>query len=372
MKSVPQHLLSEDRQEYERVLDEALRSAPNRPELAAVGQRLNPEQLRTMALNATALITAAAATEYQHYVKVREELRVLAPSTAWSTRHPGLRDTVAVELPVAEGVDAVQPDSRLIGGVSAQRWAKMSYPRRLLAAVLGLRVRPEAHARILVPAALDGSGGFSFFAAPVAVLAGAATCIFFLASLILKSFNAGSESAQSMITAGWVSGAVLAGALAALLAFALRNRPSLEAGPHGELSKELARAKEAWREALLERGILPFLREALADPGASLAQDAAVSATLMQNISPVLASLQPTKNAVIRIGAVLIVKVNWTVSVFQLTAAQQATLDHQPQLATSPQDVLSTLGLAPAQASAPETAREPRSASQANATPDVS
>ncbi|MFE2566298.1 hypothetical protein ACFXKI_32655, partial [Streptomyces mirabilis] len=81
MNSVPQHLLSEDRQEYERILDGALRSAPHRPELAAVGRRLNAEQLRTMALNATALITAAAATEYAHYVKVREELRRPAPST---------------------------------------------------------------------------------------------------------------------------------------------------------------------------------------------------------------------------------------------------------------------------------------------------
>ena len=81
MNSVPQHLLSEDRQDYERILDEALRSAPHRPDLAAVGQRLNPEQLRTMALNATALITAAAATEYQHYVMIREELRRPAPST---------------------------------------------------------------------------------------------------------------------------------------------------------------------------------------------------------------------------------------------------------------------------------------------------
>ena len=81
MNSVPQHLLNEDRPEYERILDEALRSAPHRPEPAAVGQQLNPEQLRTMALTATALITAAAATEYQHYVKVREELRQPAPST---------------------------------------------------------------------------------------------------------------------------------------------------------------------------------------------------------------------------------------------------------------------------------------------------
>src|SRR5689334_24896016 len=75
MNSVPQHLQSEDRQEFERLLDEALRSAPSRPELAAVGQRLNPEQLRTMALNATALITEAAAAEYQHYLKIRDELR---------------------------------------------------------------------------------------------------------------------------------------------------------------------------------------------------------------------------------------------------------------------------------------------------------
>ncbi|MEU1519923.1 hypothetical protein ABZ490_48760 [Streptomyces sp. NPDC005811] len=269
MNSVPQHLLSEDRQEYERILDEVLRSAPHRPELTAVGQRLNHEQLRTMALNATALITAAAATEYQHYVKVREELHQPAPSTGWATHQPGARDTVTVELPAADGVDVVQSASRLTGGVAAQRWARMSYPRRLLAAVLGLHVRPEGHARIPVPAEADGSGRFSFFVAPVAVLSGAATAIFFLASLLLKSFKAGSESAHSMNTAGWVSGAVLAGALVALLAIALRSRPSLEAGPYGELSEEVARAKEAWREALLEQGILPFLREALADPGAT-------------------------------------------------------------------------------------------------------
>jgi hypothetical protein len=29
----------------------------------------------------------------------------------------------------------------------------------------------------------------------------------------------------------------------------------------------VARAREAWHDALLERGIMPFLREALADPG---------------------------------------------------------------------------------------------------------
>ncbi|NED09097.1 hypothetical protein G3I55_46575, partial [Streptomyces sp. SID6648] len=33
----------------------------------------------------------------------------------------------------------------------------------------------------------------------------------------------------------------------------------------------VARARAAWHEALLERGILPFLREALSDPGTAAA-----------------------------------------------------------------------------------------------------
>jgi hypothetical protein len=76
-----------------------------------------------------------------------------------------------------------------------------------------------------------------------------------------------------MITAGWVFGAVTAAAILAaavgLLLTALRNRPALESGPYGELSEEVARARNAWHDALLERGILPFLRDALADPGSA-------------------------------------------------------------------------------------------------------
>ncbi|MGW0899947.1 hypothetical protein ACWD0G_23720, partial [Streptomyces goshikiensis] len=67
MTSAP-HLLSEDRPEFDRLLDEALRTAHDRPELATLGERLNAEQLRTMALGARALLTAAAAAEYDHYV----------------------------------------------------------------------------------------------------------------------------------------------------------------------------------------------------------------------------------------------------------------------------------------------------------------
>ncbi|MXM65672.1 hypothetical protein GR925_20000 [Streptomyces sp. HUCO-GS316] len=230
MNSVPQHLLSEDRQEYERILDEALRSAPHRPELAAVGQRLNPEQLRTMALNATALITAAAATEYQHYVKVREELRQPAPSTPSSS----VRETGSAE-----------PGAGAMG----------------LATTMG-EVAETAGA---------GAGAVAVVAVLAPVLAGTAAAIFLLVGYVLRMLDPEQAFARTMLTTGWVFGAVTAAAIlvaaVGLLLTALRNRPSLATGPYGEMSEEVARAREVWREALLERGILPFLREALADPG---------------------------------------------------------------------------------------------------------
>ncbi|MER6525378.1 hypothetical protein [Streptomyces sp. NPDC001508] len=228
MNSVPQHLLNEDRQDYERILDEALRSAPHRPDLATVGQRLNSEQLRTMALNATALITATAATEYQHYVKVREELRQPAPSTlSSSTPESGSTD----------------PGSGAVG----------------LAATLG-----EA-------AETTGAGAIAVVAVLAPVLAGTAAAIFLLVGYVLKLLDPEPAFAQTMLTAGWVFGAVTAAAIlvaaVGLLLTALRNRPSLEVGAYAAANTELVRAREAWQEALLERGILPFLRDALAEPG---------------------------------------------------------------------------------------------------------
>lgn len=231
MNSVPQHLYSEDRQDYERFLDEALRSAPHHPDLTAVGQRLNPEQLRTMALNATALITAAAATEYQHYVKVREELRQPAPSTPSSARESGSTESGTGAMGLATTMGEV--------------------------------------------AETAGPGVIAVLAVLAPVLAGTAAAIFLLVGYILKMFDPEPAFATTMLTTGWVFGAVAAAAIlvaaVGLLLTALRNRPAFVSGPHGELSEEVTRAREAWREALLERGILPFLREALADPGTASA-----------------------------------------------------------------------------------------------------
>ena len=226
MNSVPQHLLSEDRQEYERILDEALRSAPHHPELAAVGQRLNSEQLRTMALNATALITAAAATEYQHYVKVREEMR-----------RPRRRPPRPSATPA--------PPSR----VRARRGSPPPW---------GRSARRPGRARSAVVAVL----------APV--LAGTAAAIFLLVGVILRMVDPEAAFARTMLTTGWVFGAVTAVAILVaamgLLLTALRNKPSALGGVYRERDEEVTLARDAWRDALLERGMLPFLRDALADP----------------------------------------------------------------------------------------------------------
>jgi len=76
-----------------------------------------------------------------------------------------------------------------------------------------------------------------------------------------------------------------------------------------------------------------------------LAQDAANTATLGQVVAPIIGSLQPTQEAVIRIGALLIVKFDGKVVVHQLTTDQQFKLDHQPQLARLPAEILSKLEL---------------------------
>lgn len=105
-----------------------------------------------------------------------------------------------------------------------------------------------------------------------------------------------------------------------------------------------ARAQQGLQSAMAQEAALTGIHAA--DSRLLLAQDAEVTARLLQNLAPVIGSLQPTKDAVLRVGALLIVKVDWAVSVFQLTAAQQARLDHHPQLASTPREIVAALQLA--------------------------
>ncbi|MGR8009590.1 hypothetical protein [Streptomyces hypolithicus] len=214
MNSSAPHLLAEDRPEYERVLDEALRTATDRPDLAGLGPRLNNEQLRTLALNASELIASAAADEYDHYVKIREEARAPSPLTAART---------GSVLTVSEA---------------------------------GERAGAGAVVAVLTP-----------------LLAGTAAAIFLMIGYLLTLVTPEPAFARTLLTTGWIFGALAAAgvlvAASGLLVTALRNgSPALSTGPGSELAEELDRARQAWRDALLERGVVPFLRDALAEPPA--------------------------------------------------------------------------------------------------------
>ncbi|WP_046494282.1 membrane protein [Streptomyces odonnellii] len=252
MNSAP-HLLSEDRAEFERILDDVLHNAHERPDLAAIGERLNSEQLRTMALKSTARITTAAAAEYEHYRKIREEFR--SPSLSASTGSDSVRaDSVRA--------DSARPDSVRSGSARSDT-ARHDSARD--------SVPTPADAEVPV----SGAGFTAIITVLVPVLGGIAAMIFLLVGYLLKALSRPPAFADSLLAVGWFFGAITAlGILAAaigLLVTALRNRKTqlpAEESPSGELPDEVARAREAWRHALLERGVLPFLRDVLADPSA--------------------------------------------------------------------------------------------------------
>ncbi|MEU7241070.1 hypothetical protein [Streptomyces sparsogenes] len=264
MNSAP-HLLIEDRPEFERVLDEALRTADRRADLSGVGQRLTTEQLRTMAMNAAAAIAARAADEYQHYVDAREKLRRPTPPD-W----PGAADTTggprspgAAVSPVGEGGQggptAGAPEKDGAAGGAADRAGEAAAGGGFAAAVGD---------------AASGAGLVAVVSVLAPVLAGTAAIIFLLAGYLLRLLHPTPSIAQPMITAGWLFAALTAAGLLiatiGLLLTALRNGSGAVRGSaRSRQREEVDRAREAWRLALLERGVVPFLRDALADPAAA-------------------------------------------------------------------------------------------------------
>ncbi|AZS73037.1 hypothetical protein DDE74_20535 [Streptomyces lydicus] len=238
MNSAP-HLLNEDRAEFARILDEALRTAPYRPDdlTTATGHPLNTEQLRTMALGATTAIAACATAEYQRYVQLRAELRAPAPT--------------------ASVADA---------GSEEQNAADDGRPG------------PDSDA-VMDEAKTTGAGLTAMIAVLAPVLAGIAAVLFLLLGYVLRAISPDKSLAQPLISVGWIFAALTAVgtlvAMAGLLVTALRNGASAQVTRAEESAEALDRAREAWRRALLERGLLPFLREALADPTATPDDDPA-------------------------------------------------------------------------------------------------
>ncbi|MFH9224784.1 hypothetical protein [Streptomyces lydicus] len=236
MNSAP-HLLNEDRVEFARLLDEALRTAAYRPDGtdAATGQHLNTEQLRTMALSATTAIAACATAEYQRYVQLRTELRT-PPSAASGA-----------------GARGEEPGTTAEGGAG------------------------PATVTVVGEAETTGAGLAAVIAVLAPVLAGIAAVLFLLIGYVLRAVNPDKSLAQPLISVGWVFAALTAAgtlvAMAGLVVTALRNGSADRSTRADERGAALDDARETWRRALLERGLLPFLREALADPSARPEED---------------------------------------------------------------------------------------------------
>jgi hypothetical protein len=203
----------EDRAEFERALDEALRSA----RLTTGADRFADDELRALALGAVPRIAAAAEEEYRRFAQLRHELR-----------RPGRTSPATPPTPTPSHPGGNGSDSG------------------------------------------SGSGVVAVAAALVPVLAVIAALIFLLLGYALGLADPEPAIAERMRQVGWVF-AVLAGvgvllAVAGLVAAAVSNgaRTSIRARPAGgtgPLAEEVARAREEWRRALLEHGIMPFLRE---------------------------------------------------------------------------------------------------------------
>lgn len=210
------HLLTEDRPDFERLLDTALHSAEFTVG-AGRGRPLDPEQLRARALGASAEISASASAEYTRYVELRAELR--RPSASGGTL----------------GGEGIRLSGARAGGQGGDSSAGVA-----------------AAAAVLVP-----------------VLAGTAAVIFLLVGYLLHLMDPEPSVASSMRQAGWIFAMLAVAAIvismAALLLTAVRNgSTSIRAAASRDLSEQVDRAREEWRAALLERGIRPFIEQALA------------------------------------------------------------------------------------------------------------
>ncbi|MEV4506337.1 hypothetical protein [Streptomyces klenkii] len=230
MNSAP-HLLAEDHPEFERVLDQALRTANHDPELAAaIGQRLNTEQLREMALGSMSAITACAAVEYQNYVRARDELRALS----------------ATARPRTIGAGGAPDEESAPSGAAAP-------------------AAPDDE-----PEESSGAGAGAVLAVLAPVLAGIAALIFLAIGYVLRSIGSETTVADPMISVGWwFAGLTAAGVFIAMVGIvltAVRNGSSEGSDARGvHVQEDADRAREAWRQALIHRGLLPFVRDALAN-----------------------------------------------------------------------------------------------------------
>ncbi|MQS06999.1 hypothetical protein [Streptomyces alkaliphilus] len=231
------HLLPEDRPEFERLLDEALRRTHPGADGPSAGTRgpgrVTVENLRRTARDAAPLITAVAAVEYGRLLDARAGRA--APGDG---------------PPIGEGRGSRPAAGRGTGGDG----------------------RPDPNG------GNAGAGLAAVISVLLPILAGIAAAIFLTLGHLLGVMDPEPAAAGTIRTAGWFFlvlmgiGILVAGT--ELLITALRHGSGrsetgaggAESGRREAESEEVARARDAWEEALMERGLLPFLRDTAEAP----------------------------------------------------------------------------------------------------------
>ncbi|WP_327397874.1 hypothetical protein [Streptomyces phaeochromogenes] len=222
----PPRLHPEDRADFEDVLRRALSTTDIRTALLADPTSAAATRLRAQALRAVDEITAAAGDEYREYLAARTVVERGRRSRTGEEH--GWPSTTTVERGQQSGTTAEH----------------------------GRQPQP-ADPGALLPA----------LAALTPPIAGTAAAVLLVLGYSLRLADAQGSMGGSLVTAGWVFATIaVASALAgltALLCTALRARPG-HGDRTGASARNLHHARARWQRALLERGMLPYLRRQLA------------------------------------------------------------------------------------------------------------
>ncbi|MEU9779452.1 hypothetical protein AB0H92_00420 [Streptomyces phaeochromogenes] len=222
----PPRLRPEDRADFEDVLRRALSTTDIHTALLADPTSAAATRLRAQALRAVDEITAAAGDEYREYLAARTVMERGRQSS--TTEERGRPSTTTVERGRQSGTT--------------------------------VEYGPQ-------PQTADPGALLPALAALTPPIAGTAAAVLLVLGYSLRLADAQGSMGGSLVTAGWVFATLaVASALAgltALLCTALRARPG-HGDRTGASARNLHHARARWQRALLERGMLPYLRRQLA------------------------------------------------------------------------------------------------------------
>ncbi|MGE7438623.1 hypothetical protein [Kitasatospora sp. NPDC001175] len=255
------HLLAEDRPDFERILDEALRAPEILAALAGAGPHLTAAQLRTKALLAADTAAAGAADEYLRYTGLRTALRHQEGARPRTRPEPE-----PAPAPAEQGVGLL-PALTVLAPI-------LSWSAAAVLLLLGYTLRATSPALALGRAVV--TAGWTALAVGVATLVTGAVGLMLTA---LRDSTAPppyappqtaaqpQAAAQPRAAAGAAPDGGTGGGAGGGTGGGRTDAPTPSDG--------LAEARLAWHTALLERALLPYLRANLSAEPALPAQPAA-------------------------------------------------------------------------------------------------